>query len=97
MSKTKLPRELVGIMADVCRKIGMTEAYDEYRTLQVWNSVVGETIGRITVVEKIKDANLFVKVKNPSWRMELNFRKKDIITRLNKMVGHEMIRNIIFK
>ncbi|ACF10433.1 conserved hypothetical protein [Chlorobaculum parvum NCIB 8327] len=97
MSKAKPPRELGGIMADVCRKIGMTEAYDEYKTLHAWENVVGETIAKVTSVEKMKDGNLYVKVKSPSWRMELNFRKRDITTRLNKAVGYEMIRTIIFK
>lgn len=97
MSKAKPPKELGSIMADVCRKIGMTEAYDEYKTLQAWERVVGETIVKVTSVEKMKDGNLYVKVRNPSWRMELNFRKRDITNRLNKAVGYEMIQSIIFR
>ena len=75
----------------------MTEAYEEYKTLQIWNEVVGEAISKMTTVEKMKDGDLHVKVMNPSWRMELNFRKRDIVTRLNKAIGYEMIRTIIFK
>jgi predicted nucleic acid-binding Zn ribbon protein len=97
MTKKKAPRILGSLISDVCRKIGMTEAYEEYKTLQIWNIIVGETISNVTTVEKIKDGDLFVKVNNPSWRMELNYRKRDIVSRLNKAIGYEMIRTIIFK
>lgn len=97
MTKTKSPRPLNNVMADVCGTIGMKEAYEQYRTLTVWEKVVGETIARVTKIEKIKDGELYVKVKNPSWRMELGFRKKEIISRLNELTGKEIIKNIIFK
>jgi predicted nucleic acid-binding Zn ribbon protein len=97
MTKKKSPRVLGSLMSDVCRKIGMTEAYEEYKTLQLWEGVVGEAIARVTTVEKMKEGDLYVKVRNPSWRMELNFRKRDIVVRLNKAIGYQMIRTIIFK
>lgn len=97
MTKKKSPRVLGSLMSDVCRKIGMTEAYEEYKTLQLWEGVVGKAIARVTTVEKMKDGDLYVKVRNPSWRMELNFRKRDIVARLNKAIGYQMIRTIIFR
>lgn len=97
MSKGKLPRRLTAVMADMCRNIGMTEAYDQFKTLQIWDSVVGEAIAKVTMVEQIKDGDLYVRVRSPSWRMELNFRKKEIVTRLNGAIGREMIKTIIFR
>ena len=97
MARGKKPRELTSVIGEMYRSIGMTEAYDQYRTLQVWSSVVGETISRVTSVEKLKDGDLYVRVKNPSWRMELNFRKKEIAERLNKAIGHDMVRMVIFR
>jgi predicted nucleic acid-binding Zn ribbon protein len=84
-------------MAEMYRSIGATEAYEQYRTLQIWDSVVGETIARVTTVERLKDGELYVRVRNPSWRMELNFRKKEIAERLNKSIGNDMVRTIIFR
>jgi predicted nucleic acid-binding Zn ribbon protein len=75
----------------------MTDAYEEFRTLQIWDSVVGETIARVTTVERLREGDLFVRVRNPSWRMELNFRKKEITVRLNKEIGRDMVRNIVFR
>lgn len=97
MARGKPPRNLTSVMVDMYRKIGMTEAYEQFRTLQIWEQVVGETIAKVTSVEKLTDGDLFVRVRNPSWRMELNFRKKDIATRLNEAVGSEIVRTIIFR
>ena len=97
MARGKKPRELTSLIGEMYRSIGMTEAYDQYRTLQVWNTVVGETIARVTSVEQLKDGDLYVRVKNPSWRMELNFRKKEIAERLNKAIGHDMVKMVIFR
>jgi predicted nucleic acid-binding Zn ribbon protein len=97
MKIKKSPKALGALMSDVYRKIGMTEAYEEYKTLHLWNGVVGDAISRVTTVEKMTDGDLYVKVRNPSWRMELNFRKRDIVARLNKAIGYEMIRTIIFR
>jgi len=97
MTRKKAPRPLGSLMSELCRNIGMTEAYGEYKTLQMWDDVVGEAIAKVTDVEKMMDGNLYVRVRNPSWRMELNFRKRDIVTRLNKAIGYRMVRTIIFR
>lgn len=97
MTKAKIPRTLNNVMSDVCRKIGMTDAYEEYQTLKIWETVVGDTIANVTTVERLSDGNLFVKVNNPSWRMELNFRKVEIVKKMNKATGRDMIKTIIFR
>ena len=97
MARGKIPRELTSVMGEMYRTIGMTEAYEQYRTLQVWNEVVGDTIARITSVEQLKGGDLYVRVKSPSWRMELNFRKKEIAERLNRAIGQEMVKTVIFR
>ncbi|NTU92444.1 MAG: DUF721 domain-containing protein [Chlorobiaceae bacterium] len=97
MARGKTPRTLTAVMADMYRNIGMTDAYEQFTTLQIWEKIVGETIARVTTVERLRDGDLFVRVRNPSWRMELNFRKKEITLRLNEEIGKEMIKSIIFR
>ena len=81
----------------MCHTLGFEEAYQQYKTLQIWGSVVGESIAEATVIERFTNGQLFIKVKNPSWRMELNYRKKDIIARLNDAMKSAMVNEIIFK
>jgi predicted nucleic acid-binding Zn ribbon protein len=61
-----------------------------------WNRVVGERIAKESLPLKVKDAILFVKVENASWRNELVFLKGNIIRELNQSVGENVIKEIVF-
>ena len=65
--------------------------------LQIWNSVVGDAIAEVTVLQRFSEGKLYVVVKNSSWRMELSFRKQDIIIRLNDALGILMVQDIILR
>lgn len=97
MSRTKNPKKISDVVGDMCQVLGMTEAYHQYKTLQIWHSVVGDAISTATSIERFSNGALFIRVKNPSWRMELNFRKQDILTKLNAALATPMIKEIIFK
>jgi len=81
----------------MCGSLGFVEAYQQYKTLQIWDSVAGETIAKATTIERFTNGQLFIKVKNPSWRMELNYRKQDILSKLNTELKSPMVKEIIFK
>ncbi|NMW18157.1 MAG: DUF721 domain-containing protein [Chlorobiaceae bacterium] len=97
MSRTSDPKKISAVLVEMCYTLGFDEAYQQYQTLQIWDSVAGETIAQATKIERFTNGQLFIKVKNPSWRMELNFRKKDIIIKLNKALKSQMVNDIIFK
>ena len=97
MSRTKSPKKISAVVGDMCQVLGLTEAYHQYKTLQIWNSVVGEAISSATSIERFSNGELFIRVKNPSWRMELNFRKQDILTKLNDSLPTPLVKTIIFR
>lgn len=97
MSRTKNPKKISDVVGDMCRVLGMTEAYQQYKTVQIWHSVVGEAISSATSIERFINGELFIRVKNPAWRMELNFRKQDILTKLNASLNGTMVKEIIFR
>ncbi len=97
MKTSRTPRKFNDIVDDVYSLYGMQRAQEEHRALRVWENVVGETIAKITKVEKFVQGMLFVRVLNPSWRNELSFRKKNIIGSLNKAVGKRLVKDIVFK
>lgn len=97
MSRTSDPKKISAVIGDMCHALGFVEAYQQYRTLQIWDTVVGETISAVTTIERFTDGQLFIKVKNSTWRMELNFRKQDIIAKMNAALESPVIGEIIFK
>ncbi len=97
MKKSRTPRKFNDIVDEVYAVYGMKGAQEEHRALKVWQNVVGETIAKMTEVEKFVKGILYVRVLSPSWRNELSFRKKNIIGRLNEAVGKSMVKDIVFK
>ncbi|NTV06025.1 MAG: DUF721 domain-containing protein [Chlorobiaceae bacterium] len=97
MSRTKNPRILSAVAGDMCKILGFTEPYQQFKTLQIWKTVVGEAISAATSIERFSNGELFIRVRNPAWRMELNFRKQDILKKVNEALESPMVNDIIFK
>jgi len=49
-----------------------------------WENIVGERISRATKIVKIENKTLFIKCKNPTWKNELQYQKKEILNKLNQ-------------
>ena len=49
-----------------------------------WEKIVGERISRATKIVKIENKTLFIKCKNPTWKNELQYQKKEILNKLNQ-------------
>ncbi len=97
MSRIKSPKKFSALVGDLYQMLGMEEACQQFKTLQLWNTVVGEAIAEATVLERFTGGQLFIRVKNPAWRMELNFRKKEILAKLNTALNNVMVQEIIFR
>ena len=97
MARTKDPRKIGAIVVEMCHVLGLEDARQQFKTLQVWEHVVGETISSATSLERFSDGQLFIRVKNPAWRMELNYRKQDIITKLNDVLEKPIVKELIFR
>ena len=97
MSRTRDPKPVAVLFNEMYRSLGLQKPFAQFKALHVWNEVVGETIARVTVIERFSSGQLFVKVKNPVWRMELLFRKQELIDRLNCALGEALVKEIIFR
>ena len=49
-----------------------------------WENIVGERISKSTKIVKIENKTLFIKCKNPTWKNELQYQKKEILKKLNQ-------------
>jgi hypothetical protein len=97
MSRIKDPKKIATIVVEMCQLLGFEDARKQFGIVQIWNDVVGSAIAKATTLERFSDGSLFIKVKNPAWRMELNYRKHDIIAKLNGALECSMVKEIIFK
>lgn len=79
---------------NLIKNLGIEDQVQVNQVLNVWPTIVGKRIADVSQAKKIEHNVLFVKVLNDSWRNELLFLKKNIIEKLNKKVGKEIIKDI---
>ena len=59
-----------------------------------WEKMVGEKIATATKIIKIEKETIYIKCKNPTWKNELQYQKKEILKKINKTTTK--IKKIIF-
>ena len=93
----KVPGKIGSSIESVLEQLGILGRIKQYKILELWPEIVGEQIARASAVESIRNGKLFVKVKHPVWRNELQFLKAEIIRKVNDRMGSEFIKDIIFR
>jgi predicted nucleic acid-binding Zn ribbon protein len=66
------------------------------RVIEAWPKVTGKMITNHTKDMYFKGAKLFVKIDSPALKTELSYSKSQIIEELNKIVGEEVVKDIVF-
>lgn len=74
--------------------LGIAERLSEQKAIEIWRDVVGQQIATVTEATQIKDGVLLVKVSSPSWRHELTFMVEQIKSRLNAVLGRDVVKRI---
>lgn len=91
-----MSRQIGSAIESVLKQLGIGEKLRQYEVLDLWPSVVGEQISKVTKAERIHDGKLFVSVKYSTWRNELIFLKTELITKLNQSMDQNVVKDIIF-
>jgi predicted nucleic acid-binding Zn ribbon protein len=99
VSKTlHTPIKTIGPAIDkLVRGLGIQKKLQEYDAVVYWENVVGERIAQMTTPTRILQGVLFVHVKTSTWRNELTLRKKEIIDKLNIVIGIDTVKDIKFQ
>ena len=79
------------------RQEGLETPLNEYRLVDAWKDVVGETISRYTTNLYIKNQVLYVHLSSSVLRQELMMSRQLLVRNLNAQVGSQVIVNIIFR
>ena len=85
------------VMEELVERIGIRQFVLSDRARDVWKEAVGDLINSNTTLENIERDKIIVIVSNDTWRKELSERKKEIITKINDLIGENAIKDIIFR
>lgn len=73
------------------RDMEMTQIWD------IWDSAVGQAIALNAKPNTFKEGTLTVNVSSSAFIHHLRFLEKDMITKINKKTGKELVKQIRFK
>lgn len=68
-----------------------------YQIISNWENLAGKEIAQASHPIKIQDKCLFLAVKSNVWANELNLRKGELIEKINREAGEEIVSNLLFK
>ena len=95
--KKREPISLGSVFGEFLEKRGLTKRYLYDRALYFWKEAVGEEISSLTRPIRVENGTLVVAVENAVMRQELYFMKPTLIDSLNKKLGREIIRDLMFR
>jgi predicted nucleic acid-binding Zn ribbon protein len=91
------PTGVGSLISNLLRGLDLESRVKEQMCILVWDEVVGERIASAAQPEFVRDGRLFVVTKSPVWANELTFLKAQMIEGLNRRVGGNIVKEIIFK
>ena len=77
-------------------KMGLDKGVRQQQAVNLWPIAVGKKIAENTTVQNVEHGTLIVHATSSVWAQELQFKKKDILSKLNKTLGKKTIKDIRF-
>ena len=73
----------------------VAEKLAENRLINAWETILGKVGARYTENLYIKNKTLYVRLSSAVFRKELSLYRTDLMAKLNKEAGREVINNIV--
>jgi len=91
---TETLRDIIG---QVLKANHLDKQLNEKRLIDAWPKVLGSNIMQYTSDLKIQNRTLYVSLSSSVLRHDLFISRQEIVDSLNKHVGADVIREIIFR
>ncbi|MFQ5570635.1 MAG: DUF721 domain-containing protein [Rhodothermales bacterium] len=91
------PQPLGDVLQALIDRMGLRHKIDEARIIEAWAVVAGPQINSVTDTAWVKSGTLYVKITSAAWRHELHLRRQAWRQRLNKHLGAELVKELIFR
>jgi predicted nucleic acid-binding Zn ribbon protein len=91
-----MARALGDVLKEVVGSLGIQPQIKKYEIVNLWSEVAGQQVAKVTRAREVRDGRLFVEVESSAWRNELFYLKQELIQKLNRRVGQQVIHDILF-
>jgi len=67
-----------------------------WRAVAEWPAIAGERVARRAHATSFRDGVLTIEVEGSAWMHELGYLERDLVHRVNRHVGAEIVRRLRF-
>ena len=85
---------LDGLLKAVITDLGADQKLAECRARMVWEEVVGPALAQHARPLRVRRGCLEVAVPSAVWRTQLSFMQRDIVVRINELLGGEVVKEL---
>ncbi len=94
--KRTYPRHIAAIIDEAMERAGLTDSLNEQRASAAWADVVGASINRYTTRRYVDHGVLHVYLTSASLKNELGFVRDRLMDVINRWVGADVVKEIVF-
>ena len=85
------------VVGSTLNHLGLKDRFDEGQVLDSWNEIVGDFVARNSRPVEVHRKVLVVQVLQPAVHYEIERRKGEILSRMQKRFGAKNIRGVRFR
>ncbi len=89
--------DISSVINNLSKSLGFEQKMVESSLQKRWGEIMGEKIANHTIPGQIRYKKLYIEVDNPVWMHQLLFLKDEILNRVNRTIGREIINEVRFK
>ncbi|MBM3253674.1 MAG: DUF721 domain-containing protein [Candidatus Omnitrophica bacterium] len=91
------PKPIADIISDIIKKTSKSDKKSPVAIEVAWRKSVGEKIIRHAMPISFRNKILVIGVDSSIWLYQLGFLKREILTKLKKSLGEDVISDIFFR
>ncbi len=95
MSKKQV-EHISDILARLQKNTALGLNLEQARIWEQWEQLAGEHLAKHCRPHSIKDGQLRIIVESPVWMHKLSYLKWDLLLRINRMAGKELVSDAFF-
>jgi len=88
-------KSLGEVLQELLHQYGLVQRVKEFEAMNLWPEVVGEQVAKVSAARDVRDGCLYVEVTNSVWRNELYYMKPELIAKINRKIGQNLIHDIL--
>jgi predicted nucleic acid-binding Zn ribbon protein len=94
MTKARTSSRIGDVLPHVLSDLKLNEPLRAYRAVECWAEAVGEQLAQHTRAVSVHEGVLLVEADSSAWMQEIQFHKRRILDRLERLCGKGMVRKL---